>query len=378
MNTTRFFLNPSNKFDADKTYTNYMKSEEVLKFHRKIHGYKPSPLLKLSNIGSLLDMSHLYVKDESGRYGIQSFKGLGASYSIYCIIKKMWREKFNTSFKIRDLWSPYLNLLGPITLTAATDGNHGKAVSWFTRLIKQQAIIYMPKESATSRIKSIEEEGAKVVLVNGTYDKCVRQCKKDAELNGRQVVSDTAYPGNMEQPFDIIVGYTTLFKELDEQCQELFDYVIVPAGVGGIAAAAALYFNYYKKSSTKIIVIEPLSSACIMESLIAGTPSFSKGRLDSIMAGLNCGFPSLLSWELLKNTVYFSVAIPDEYVIQAIKYYYDEGIISGESGASALAGLLAIIDHQDIARKLNILNSSVLLLNTEGNTNPAFYSSIIR
>ncbi|MFD1887702.1 diaminopropionate ammonia-lyase [Paenibacillus wenxiniae] len=348
-------------------------NSEIIDFHKHIPGYDPSPLIKVES-NSLTKTMH--IKDESTRFNINSFKGLGASYSIFSILKERLKKEMNIDLKASNLWDGSIKNLPSITFSAATDGNHGKAVAWFSKLIKQTAIIYMPENSAEARIKSIEAEGATVVLIDGTFDDCVRICNEDSTHNNYEIVSDTAYIGNLERPMSIILGYTTLFKELDVQTSQVYDYVFVPAGVGGIAAAAALYFKHYKKSNTKIIVVEPLSSSCILESLIANKAVASNGLQDSIMAGLNCGFPSLRSWDILKNSMYLSIAIPDMYVYTAATYYYRYGISTGESGAAALAGLLAIMDDPILSSNLNINSSSVLLLNTEGMTNPEFCFSL--
>jgi len=367
----RYQFNTNLHKNQDKN--NLLSNNKIIDFHRSLPSYIPSPLINM-NRNPFTKIMH--IKDESKRFNIESFKGLGASYSMFSILRNRLNKELNIDLNYDDLWNESITNMPAITFSAATDGNHGKAVAWFANLIKQTAVIYMPKNSIPARIETIQEEGAKVVLVDGTFDDCVRTCNNESKKRNYEIVSDTAYLGNLEQPMNIILGYTTLFKELDSQTSQVYDYVLVPAGVGGIAAAAALYFHHYKKTSTKIIVIEPLSSNCIMESLIANKAVESHGSQDSIMAGLNCGFPSLKSWDILKNSVYLSVAIPDRYVYDAANYYQQYGILTGESGAAALAGLLAIIDYPTLNLNLKISSSSVLLINTEGITNPEFYFSL--
>ncbi|WP_158642135.1 diaminopropionate ammonia-lyase [Brevibacillus laterosporus] len=362
-------------------YIQDLKNGEVIKFHRSIEGYKATPLIELKNLSNELRLKSIYVKDESMRFGIKSFKGLGASYSIYGIIKRLWDEHFGQSFNATDIWDwSKMKKIGPITFSAATDGNHGRAVSWFSKILKQQSIIYMPANSAKSRIEAIEEEGGKVVLVDGTYDDCVKLCNYESMKSRWEVVSDTAYTGNIENPKNVVLGYTTMFKEIEEQYgEEEFDYIFIPAGVGGVAAAGALYFNYYRKKKVKIITVEPYNSDCFYESLKNGKPLHCNGKQDSIMAGLNCGFPSLIAWELLKNSIYLSVSVPDENAVTAMKKYFSEGIVSGESGSAALAGVLGVLNHENkgLANKINLMNSRILVLNTEGDTDPDNYKKII-
>ncbi|MCP5048459.1 MAG: pyridoxal-phosphate dependent enzyme, partial [bacterium] len=195
----------------------FLNSSDMLDFHKSIEGYHPAPLLMLPNLAKTLGVKEIYVKDESHRFGIKAFKAFGASYAIYRFLKGLWEDRFGkryafneTSFKDPGV----LKKLGSVTFCAATDGNHGRAVAWTANKLKQRAIIYMPNNTAQSRIHNIEQEGAEVVLVPGTFDDCVRQCARDAEKNNWQAISDTAYPGYMEIPKYIMLGYTSIFKEM--------------------------------------------------------------------------------------------------------------------------------------------------------------------
>ncbi|WP_410985049.1 diaminopropionate ammonia-lyase [Bacillus cereus] len=362
-------------------YVNHLENNTVVKFHSSIEGYQPTPLLEMPVLSKDLGIKKIYVKDESSRFGIKSFKGLGASYSIFQIVKTLWEKEYHSPFHVLDIWNDEkIKKLGQLTFAAATDGNHGKAVAWFSKLINQNAVIYMPSSSSQSRINAIKEEGGKVVLIDGSFDECVKRCNIDSTVNGWQIVSDTSYPGNMENPKNVLLGYTTIYKEIDQCINEEFDYIFIPTGVGGVAAAGALYFNYYKNSrKTKLVTVEPESSDCLYESLKNNKPSYCTGIQDSIMVGLNCGFPSLSSWEILRNSVYLSLVIPDKYAIQGMRKYHDVGIVSGETGSGSLAGVLSILDKQNksLADKMELKNSTILILNTEGDTDTENYKRII-
>jgi diaminopropionate ammonia-lyase len=363
-NVCKYSFNPyrQNVPDWHKPEFSFLNSDDMQRFHRSIPGYKPTPLLSLENLAESLGLQELFVKDESHRFGIKAFKALGASYAIYRFLQN--REES-----------------APLTFCAATDGNHGKAVAWTANRLKQKAVIYMPANTAFSRVKSVEAEGARVMLVAGTFDDCVARCAADAEQNGWQAIADTAYPGYSEIPKYIMLGYTTIFRETN--IPEV-DFVFLPAGVGGLAAAGSSYFvRRYGEERPGLVCVEPSDCDCFLESVRfgKGKPLPAKGKQESIMVGLNCGIPSPVAWPVIRDSMDLFIAITDNYAVDAMRAYYKENITSGESGASGLAGLLALLKDdrlKEAREKIGINKSSrVLLINTEGDTDPENYRKIL-
>ncbi len=367
----------------------FLNATDMWEFHKSLQGYAPTPVVELPRVAEKLRLGAVFVKDESQRFGIKAFKALGASYAIYRFLKEKWETRFGTPFTPESFRNPnVVKKLGTFTFTAATDGNHGRAVAWTARMLGQKAVVYMPANSAPARVEAIRGEGAKVVLVEGTFDDCVERCDRDARLNGWQVVSDTAYPGYMDLPKFILLGYTTLFREMEESLhppeRSEIDFVLLPAGVGGLAAAGTSYYvRRYGENRPKLICVEPESAACFLDSIRFGQGEAvaTKGRLDSIMAGLNCGIPSPVTWPIIRDGMDFFLAIPDRYAIEAMRLYAREGVVSGESGASGLAGLLALTTSPKLksaAERLGLNRSArILLINTEGDTDPVSYRSIV-
>ena len=222
------------------------------------------------------------------------------------------------------------------SLVAATDGNHGRAVAHMARLLGYDSQILVPAGTAAARIDGIASEGASVTVVDGTYDDAVRA---SAERAGERtlVVSDTSWAGYTEVPANVIDGYTTIFAELDDQLTPPPDLVVVPMGVGALAAAAV---EHYAASAT-IVAVEPLSAACGLRSAEAGRPVFVAGPHDSIMAGLNCGTVSMIAWPALSSGVDAFVAVGDGAAEQAMRDLAAVGVVAGETGAASLAGLRA-------------------------------------
>jgi len=372
----------------------FLNDDDMLDFHRSLPGYEASPLLKLPDLAYRLGLGAVLVKDESRRFGIKAFKALGASYAVYRFLKQQWQSRFATLFGPASFQDPeVLAKLGSFTFCAATDGNHGRAVAWTAKKLGQKAMIYMPADSVQARVENIRNEGAEVVLVEGTFDLCVERCAADAAKNGWQAISDTAYAGYREIPGWILLGYTSIFAELDNVLHgpdgANVDAVILPAGVGGLAAAGAYYYTrHYGVRRPVLICVEPLSADCFLESVRFGKGEAlpTRGNQTSIMAGLNCGVPSPLVWPIVRDAIHFFLAVGDGYAEEAMRRYYhplgtDPRIVSGESGSSGLAALLALTNAEKLASvrpKLPLnQNSRVLLINTEGDTDPVNFRRIV-
>lgn len=372
----------------------FLQERDMLEFHAALPGYAPTPLVELPRLAARLKLGQVYVKDESQRFGIKAFKALGASYAMYRLLKGRWQERFAEPFTPASFQDPQaLARLGAFTFCAATDGNHGRAVAWTARRLGQKAVIYMPADSVPARVANVRGEGAEVALVEGTFDLCVERCAADAAKNGWQAISDTAYPGYRDIPGWILLGYTSIFAELEGllhgPMKTGVDAVILPAGVGGLAAAGGFFYSrLYGPKRPFLVCVEPVSSDCFLESVRFGhgEPLPTRGRQTSIMAGLNCGVPSPLAWPFLRDAFAFFLAVGDSWAEQAMRRYYhplgdDPRIVSGESGSSGLAALLALTTSPKLAAARENLplgpQSRVLLINTEGDTDPENFKKVV-
>jgi len=365
---------------------------EIIKLHQSIPEYKSSPLVSLPNLARSMGLGSIYVKDESPRLGLKAFKAMGASYAVYRYIRRQLSEQSITVPEAAEFYSS-TNILTPgqFTFCTATDGNHGRAVAWVARKLNQKAVIYMPADSVKARIENIQSEGAEVVLVQGCYDDAVDKCRVDARLHNRQIISDTAWDNYYEIPNWIVAGYTTMFKEIDAVLahNHNIDLVILPAGVGSLAASAVWYYNtIHTDKSIQLVVVEPERAGCLMWSLVEneGRSGRMPGQPESMMAGLCCGTPSPGAWPIIKDGSDMFVTITDRDAREAMRTYYnplgnDPQIISGESGAAGMAALRQICrqdSNSEIAAFLQLNSkSSVLLLNTEGDTDPVNFKRII-
>jgi len=379
----------------DDQYVGAFSSDDIAGLHNLLPGYQPTPLIRLPALAGMLGVREIWIKDESYRFDLNAFKVMGASYAIYRFLKSEWESQQNTPFDIRSIMNcgPGGSWAGRYTLCTATDGNHGRAVAWIAIRLFQKAVIYMPKGTAKARIENIRKEGAEVHVIDGTYDDAVRQMALDAEKNGWQIISDTAYPGYMTIPGWIMAGYTTMFREIepvihDPETAE-FDLVFMQGGVGSFAAAGVWYYvNRYGSKRPHLISVEPTEAACLLESSRTdnGEIVTSKGSFETIMAGLNCGTPSLMAWPIIRDGIDLFLAITDDYAIQAMRQFYypygdDPHIVSGESGAAGLGALMALMQDKSLRAAKEKLGfgpeSRILLFNTEGATDPVHFAQVV-
>lgn len=366
-------------------------TDEARAFHSQLPGYEMTPLKRLSNLASRLGVGSIWVKDESARMRLNAFKALGGSFAIYRFIcQKVGRPRLS----FEDLMSDEIRaMLGDITFTSATDGNHGKGLAWATRKLNFPCVIYVHKNTSQARIAAIAEYGAEVRVVNGNYDDAVRQCEEDARANGWQVISDTSWPGYEDVPMWVMQGYTTLMAETQEllAAQGIVKptHIFLQAGVGAFAAAViAFYKKLFGAEAPISVVVEPRAAACLYFStqMGDGRPHSVSGDLDTIMAGLACGEPSPLAWEILRDCANFFVTAPDYVAAKGMRMYGvplkgDPVVISGESGAVTLGALAFTMGYEGAAAFKEQLqldkHSQVLLINTEGNTDPNYFRNVV-
>ena len=336
-------------------------------FHRELPGYAVTPLVAAPALAAELGLDALWVKVESRRLELPSFKILGASWAI----SRLLVDRFGTLPDPPTLDDLRVALATdtPITLVAATDGNHGRAVARMARLLGCACRILVPAGTAEARITGIESEGATVTVVDGTYDDAVRVSAAEA-ADDVLIVSDTSWEGYTEVPRWVIDGYSTIFAEVDEQLDGVVpDVVVSQMGVGALTAAVADHYA----ARAAIVAVEPLSAACGLRSAEAGRPVEVPGPHDSIMAGLNCGNVSILAWPTVVAGVDVFVAVDDDAAERAMRDLAAVGIVAGETGGSGLAGLRVLTERRDPI----VAGRSALVICTEGATDPEAYKRIV-
>lgn len=344
-------------------------------------GYAPTPLLPLPGIAERAGVAAVHIKDESGRFGLGSFKALGGAYAVACVLsEELARRGAALSATTEDLFAGrYDTDTQGITVACATDGNHGRSVAWGAQRFGCGCAIFVHAGVSQARIDAIARYGAAIHVVPGTYDDAVRAAVAESEAQGWFVVSDTSWSGYTEVPRDIMQGYRLMPDEaLAQWPGPPPTHVFIQGGVGGVAASVSVQMRATLDPAPHLVVVEPDRAACLFASAAAGAITAAQGDLDTIMAGLACGEPSLIAWQELDRAAAAFVAIPDDAVVDAMRLLAADGIVSGESGAAGLAGLLSVASDPATRAALDLrADSRVLLFSTEGATDPALYARLI-
>lgn len=373
---TKTYFNTRSRTNLDRN-----EPEEVLKFHRSFVEYTPTPLVDATSLAAKLGVGRVWVKDESARLGLPSFKALGASWATLRAIAE--HIGIEHPLSIDDLRKQLSSNSG-ISLSAATDGNHGRAVARMAKLLDLPCHIYVPTGTVSARILAIEEEGANVTVVDGTYDVTVERAASEVGPK-TLIIQDTSWPGYHEVPSWVIDGYSTIMLEIDQQLANMGedrpDIVVVQVGVGAFAASVVRHLRGKDGPSPFILGVEPVNAACVQESMRAGSITTIPGPHDSIMAGLNCGTPSSIAWPILLHGIDAMISITDETARQAMRELAMVEVVSGESGAAGLGGLLDVVNDvcgDSLKEEFGLnSNSKILIFSTEGATDPDTYYDII-
>ena len=349
-------------------------------------GYAITPLHTLNGVAKALGVASLHYKDEGFRFGLKSFKALGGAYALCLfLINEVKRQTGADKVTPEDLaQGEYKEILSGITVTATTDGNHGRSVAWGARTFGCKCVIYIPTNVTQGREDAIASYGAEVVRTGSTFDESLQHCIADAEKFDRFNISDTAYPGNMDVPRDVMQGYTVMTAEVLEQIPEPPTHVFVQGGCGGVASSVVghLWETLGDKRPCYTLV-EPIPSACGFESAKAGKPVVVEGDHETIMAGLAVGEISLHAWDILSAGCDFFITIPDEAAIATMRLlaeapYGDDPVVGGESGVSGLAGFLVSAQDEAFRSAVGLDEKSrVLVYGTEGDTDPEMYLKIV-
>lgn len=396
MDTIKFVVNEKRRHPgegADLSMLSMKEAEKARNYHKSFREYSPTPLTPLPNLATYLGVGRIFVKDESYRFGLNAFKVLGASYAMArYLAERLGRDISETPHEL--LCSEGVRKkLGDITFTTATDGNHGRAVAWTSQQLGQKSVIYMPKGSDPVRLANIRAHGAEASITDLNYDGAVRLSYRMAQERGWVLIQDTAWQGYEDIPTWIMQGYTTLVLEFLEQLhQNGIDrptHVFLQAGVGSLSGGVLGFLASFLGPRIPIAaIVEPNEAACIYTSAKAGDgkPHAVTGDLNTLMAGLACGEPNTIGWEILRDYASAYISCPDWVAANGMRILAaplkgDEPVVSGESGAVTCGVLEYIMLHPEgrgLRKELRLdKTSTVLLLSTEGDTSPLTYRDVV-
>lgn len=348
-------------------------------------GYAVTPLHSLPALAQAMGVAAVHYKDEGSRFGLGSFKALGGAYAVARLLCRELGAQLGRTLTTQDLLSPEVRALcAGITVTCATDGNHGRSVAWGAQLFGCRCVIYIHATVSEGRKDAIAHYGAQVVRTAGNYDDAVRQADLDAKAQGRFVISDTSYPGYMDVPRDVMQGYQLMVEEAAQQLAERPTHIFVQAGVGGLAAAVCGYFWERDAGDRPIyVVVEPDKADCLTQSAKAGQLTAVTGDIDTLMAGLACGEVSHLAWEILEKGTDAFCVIQDDAAVAAMRLLAhplgnDPIIVAGESAVAGVAAAIAASQSEAARQVLGLqADSRILFFGSEAATDPALYAELV-
>lgn len=368
-------------------------AEAARLLHQQIEGYQETPLLSLPALAAELGVKGIYVKDESRRFSLNAFKGLGGSYAMFCILcQHLGLDPAMTELSVLKK-EEYQEKISKVVFVTATDGNHGRGVSWAGGIFGCQVHVYMPMGSVEVRAEAIRKAGpAEVTITDKNYDDTVRFAMEQSRKHGWYLIQDTAWDGYEQIPAWIIQGYLTMASEAIDQmrAREIEPtHVFLQAGVGAMAGGVLGYLaDRFGADKPVVTIVEPEAANCIFRSAAAGDGMAHsvEGSPVTIMAGLNCGTPCKITWPVLRDYVEFYMSCPDYVAAHGMRVYAgakggDEAVVSGESGAATMGALSLVLSRDELREVKTAMglteNSVILLFNTEGDTDPKGYHSVV-
>ena len=359
-----FLANKNSKFNKSEILK-ILSSEAIDDAYNTIskwNGYAPTPLISLNKLNEKLKINKIFYKDESKRFHLKSFKALGGAYAVEKIIKGNDKNVIST----------------------ATAGNHGRSVAWGAQKNGLECKIFISEFVSESRAKVMRNFGADVIRVKGNYEDSLNECIMQSNKNNWQIVQDVAWEDYKLVPKLTMAGYSVMMKETSEQIKnEKISHVILQAGVGGMAAAMVAGIARYLDYIPQIIVVEPDSAACVLESINKGKIEKISIEKESIMGGMSCGEVSLVPWEILKNSVHFCVTVSDDYISKTVKYlankeFSNDKIIGGECSTPGIVSLAGLNNDDETRKKINLNeNSNVLIFGCEGDADEELYKKLL-
>lgn len=348
-------------------------------------GYKPTPIFHLTGLADILGLKAVYYKHEGPRFGLGSFKALGGAYAVLRSIQRELSDAEGRRITVEEIRNGHFaSQISEMTIISATDGNHGRSVAWGAQRFGAKCRIYIHAEVSAFRAEAMQKLGAEVIRVNGDYDATVAQTRGDAEKFGWIIVSDTSWPGYRLAPLDVMAGYGVMAREIVRELSEPPTHVFLQGGVGGLAASViAAFHQEWGKVAPRNIVVEPELAPCLFASAKAGAPTSVKIEAETLMAGLSCGEPSQIAWEILEKSVHGFMTIPETLVAPAVRMLANgqSGDCRIEVGESAVAGLIGLIcgaTSPSLRDEMKLGSESrAMIIGSEGITDPSLFRAIM-
>ena len=345
----------------------------------------PTPLYQLPGLAQELGLGGLWLKDEGQRLGLGSFKALGGAYALMRLAQREASAQWGRAVDLAEIFSDEVRTVAAgMTFACATDGNHGRSVAQGAQQMGTRAVIFVHGGVSAGRIEAIARFGAQIVRVEGSYDDSVAEAARVADDKGWTLLSDTSWPGYEEIPGLVMQGYTALVQEVLDEMPAPPTHVFLQAGVGGFAAAVAAHLAIRLGAARPhVTVVDPARAASLYRSAEAGRIVKVPENGATVMAMLECYEPSLRAFGILERVADGFMMVEDEDALAVMRRLAapapgDPAIVAGESGGAGLAGVIALLRDPATAAEIRLDDTArVLVINTEGATDPALYARIV-
>ena len=361
---TNFLKNNENNFNKDKILKILTKKEidEAYYTISKWENYSPTPLITLDKLSKKLKINKIFYKDESKRFHLKSFKALGGAYAV---------EKVTIGNK-------------KAIVSTATAGNHGRSVAWGAQKLGLDCKIFVSEFVSGTRVDAMKKLGAEVIKVKGNYENSLNECIRQSKKNNWQIVQDVAWENYIDVPKLTMAGYSVMMKEISEQINnQKISHIFLQAGVGGMAAGMVAGIAKYLNYNPVIIIVEPESAACVLESIKKGKIKKILIEKESILGGMSCGEVSLIPWKILKNSLNYCVTVEDDEISKTIKYlansaFCGEKIVGGECSTPGIISLIGLSNDQYAKNEIKLdEKSNVLIIGCEGDADENLYQELL-
>ncbi|NKB77733.1 MAG: diaminopropionate ammonia-lyase [Gammaproteobacteria bacterium] len=311
-----------------------VSAERPLAMLRQCPVYKPTPMSAVPSLAQTLGTGELYVKDESQRMNLGSFKALGGAYALAQMVcdKADNEDTMSERFK---------SVAREMTFITASAGNHGLSLAAGAKVFGSNAVIVLSTtvpEPFAERIRGI---GADVVRVDGNYEDSVAHAIELADENDWLLLADGSWEGYIERPALVMEGYSVIAEEARIEFSASGDWpthVFLQAGVGGLAASFAANIREHWDVQPTIIIVEPDAAPCLLQSVKSGKLTRGEGP-ESNMGRLDCKDASLITFEALRCDADLFVTVSDEQAQAATDLLGEHGFPSTPSGAATFAAL---------------------------------------
>ncbi len=339
--------------------------ERALDFLSHCPKYQPTPVLDCSSMPLQGHVRNIWIKNESNRMNLGSFKALGGIYAVAHVLQDKVESCLGRAITSDKLLDPEIQqFASKTTFVTASAGNHGLSVATGARLFGAHAAIVLSHSVPREFADRLNQIPCSVIWHGENYEQSVAHAVEISRESGRILLADGSWEGYTDLPGLVMEGYSVI----PEECMHHFlaediwpTHIFLQAGVGGFAASFAAHVRSYWPVQPTLIIVEPESAPCIMESVRRKSLVTVEGPI-SVMGRLDCKQASLIAYDTLVDVANAFMVISDDESTLGRQFARNAGIETTESGAAGLAGMLIASDEPDAATKIGLDSNSRCLV----------------